>query len=175
MEDVAPSDPHALRARECVERAHLSSRSSLPPLRRTRAHACTHAWLTIPRERREKHNNNASCRIYPKRRSSSFPKRSLVCGEKRRVGENIRGRVCLETTGMSVLSRRNPASAIDREETERRELRVTLRAERIHRGGSGRVREGLLEKRNCTSTRRWRFRAVHGGALRKSRVCFGPS
>ena len=70
------------------------------------------------------------------------------------MDENIRGRVRLETTGMSVLSRRNPASAIDREETERRELRVTLRAERIHRGGSGRVREGLLEKRRAIVPRR---------------------
>ena len=74
-----------------------------------------------------------------------FGIRSLAVGtskknkkEKRErdLAKNVRGGVRFAKARVSVLSRRNPSSERNREEIKRRELRVTLHSERIHRSRS---------------------------------------
>jgi hypothetical protein len=55
---------------------------------------------------------------------------------ERDLAKIIRGGVRFAKARVSVLSRRNPSSERNREEIKRRELRVTLRSERIHRSRS---------------------------------------
>ena len=55
---------------------------------------------------------------------------------ERDLAKIVRGGVRFAKARVSVLSRRNPSSERNREEIKRRELRVTLRSERIHRRGS---------------------------------------
>jgi hypothetical protein len=52
---------------------------------------------------------------------------------ERDLAKIVRGGVRFAKARVSVLSRRNPSSERNREEIKRRELRVTLRSERIHR------------------------------------------
>ena len=55
---------------------------------------------------------------------------------ERDLAKIVRGGVRFAKARVSVLSRRNPSSERNREEIKRRELRVTLHSERIHRSRS---------------------------------------